>query len=186
MSTKSLKQIALAAIGTSCIAFGIATEAQAFTSTLNISNERGFIGNSDTIQFSHSDIEYFGTGDFSFLDGDIGSVYLGPLGVPGGSVASFFTFGNNNPFVFDLDTIQLNPSSSGGDVKYDLMGTITDGMDTSYKVEGRFTSQMMSESGETGSSWSLTLAKTVPEPATILGLGVVAAGSVFGLKKKNS
>ncbi|NET24905.1 MAG: PEP-CTERM sorting domain-containing protein [Okeania sp. SIO1I7] len=26
----------------------------------------------------------------------------------------------------------------------------------------------------------------VPEPATMLGLGVVAAGSAFGLKKKNS
>ncbi|NER07125.1 MAG: PEP-CTERM sorting domain-containing protein, partial [Okeania sp. SIO3C4] len=37
----------------------------------------------------------------------------------------------------------------------------------------------------TGSSWSATLEK-VPEPTTVLGLGVVAAASAFGLKKKNS
>lgn len=68
---------------------------------------------------------------------------------------------------------------------YNLTGTVTHG-DETYNVEGALTSQMMG-AGVDGSSWSATLVTTtVPEPATILGLGVVAAGSAFGLKKKNS
>ncbi|NEQ72526.1 MAG: PEP-CTERM sorting domain-containing protein [Okeania sp. SIO2C9] len=187
MIAKSLKQIALATIGTSCVAFGIATEAQAFTGTLNISNEKGFIGDADTIEFSDDDIEYFGTGVLGFLEGDAGSVDIGPLDVPGGPVDSFFTFDDNAPFTFDLDSITF-AGEFRAFIMYDLMGTITDDMGTTYKVEGGFTSQLMETSGDTGSSWSLTLRtkERVPEPATMLGLGVVAAASAFGLKKNNS
>ena len=188
MTTNYFKQITLATIGTGCIALGVATEAQAF-GTLNISNERGFIGDADTIEFSHDDIEYFGTGDFDFLvgpgpdlEGD-GSVYLGPLDVPGDGVDSFFTFDDNSPFVFNLSSINL-AFEFQDIVSYNLEGTITDGT-KSYKVGGRFTSQMMPTSGDTGSAWSATLEK-VPEPTTVLGLGVVAVASAFGLKKKNS
>ena len=184
MIAKSIKNVALATIGTSCVAFGIVTEAQAFNSTLNISNERGFIGDADTIEFSHSDIEYFGTGVFSSLVGDLGTVDLGPLAVPGGPVASFFTFDDQAPSVFDLDSVTL-AGTLGDFVMYNLKGTITDDMGKTHKVAGDFSSQMMPASGPTGSSWSVTLEK-VPEPATILGLGVVAAASAFGLKKKNS
>ena len=182
MITNYLKQITLATVGTGCIALGVATEAQAF-GTLQISNERGFIGDADTIEFSDSDIEYFGTGDFDFLAGDIGSVFLGPLDVPGDPVDSFFTF-DNAPSTFDLESITL-AGTLGDFVMYNLAGTITDDMGKTFRVEGGLTSQMSAASGATGSSWSATLEK-VPEPTTVLGLGVVAAASAFGLKKKNS
>lgn len=51
MIAKSIKNIALATIGTSCVAFGIATEAQAFIGTLQISNEKGFMADMDSIDF---------------------------------------------------------------------------------------------------------------------------------------
>ena len=196
MFTNYFKQITLATIGTSCIALGIATEAQASTGTLNISNELGFIGNTETFEFADSenayldmmidDIEYFGTGVFSSLVGDVGSVYLDPLDLPGGPIDSFFTFTtfDNSFFTFNLASISLADTALGDKVDYDLMGTITDGTN-SYRVEGIFSSQMMTASGAIGSSWSVTL-ETVPEPSTMIGLGVVAAASAFGLKKKNS
>lgn len=191
MIVQSFKNIALATIGASCVAFGVATEAQALRGTLNISNERGFIGTDTKVEFSNNDIEYYGTGVFEFFDVDPegegdGFVNTNALALPGGPVDSFFTFEDNNPFVFNLIDITL-ANTSGDEIKYDLIGTITNNEGKSFEVDGQFTSQMVSESNETGSSWSVTLkTTTVPEPSTMLGLGLVAAASAFGLKKKKS
>ena len=105
MIAKTFKQIALATIGTSCVAFGVATEAQAF-GTLNLGNENGLTSATETqIDFNNSEMSYFGTGDFAFLgDGD-GSVDLNPLVVPGGPVNSWFEFDDDSPFVFNLSNI---------------------------------------------------------------------------------
>ncbi|MEM1169275.1 MAG: PEP-CTERM sorting domain-containing protein [Cyanobacteria bacterium P01_H01_bin.35] len=187
MIPKFFKQIALATIGTSCVAFGVATEAQAF-GALNISNENGFTGNTTEVTFSNTDLEYSATGDFSFLTGDDGSVNATLFSVPGGPVNSWFTF-DDGPFVFNLNQIDL-AGTFGDTVFYDLIGTITDNMGTTLEVDGQFTSQMVDQSAEEGSSWSITLetieTTKVPEPSTMLGLGLVGAASAFGLKKKNS
>ncbi|WP_293077038.1 PEP-CTERM sorting domain-containing protein [Okeania sp. SIO3B5] len=186
MTTNYLKQITLATIGTGCIALGVATEAQASIGTVNISNDIGFFGSNTGIEFLDNDIEYAGFGVFSSFGTDAdGSVITGSFGVPGGPITSFFTFDANPGFVFDLDSITF-AGQMGDFVMYDLMGTITDDAGTAYQVEGGLSSQMIGSPSQ-GYSWSASLeTKRVPEPATILGLGVVAVGSAFGLKKKNS
>lgn len=195
MFTNYFKQITLATIGTGCIALGLATEAQAF-GTLNISNQEGFSGNENSIDFFSDDTEYSATGVLDFLnissDTDLndGSVFDDFFAVPGGApITSFFTFNNgSSTFNFDLESITFADTIKGKFsefIMYDLMGTITDDMGKTYKLVGGLTSQTMGPSGATGSSWSVTL-QTVPEPSTMIGLGVVAAASAFGLKKKNS
>ncbi|NEO53368.1 MAG: PEP-CTERM sorting domain-containing protein [Okeania sp. SIO3B5] len=185
MTTNYLKQITLATIGTGCIALGVATEAQASIGTVNISNDIGFFGSNTGIEFLDGDIEYAGSGVFSSFGTDAdGSVMTGMFGVPGGSITSFFSFDDDSS-TFDLDSITF-VGQMGDFVMYDLMGTITDNAGTTYQVEGGLSSQMIGSPSQ-GSSWSATLeTKRVPEPATVLGLGVVAVGSAFGLKKKNS
>ncbi len=183
MIAKSFKQIALATIGTSCVAFGVATEAQAF-GTLNM-NSNGLLGTEDSIQFTNSEMGYSGTGDFAFLSGN-GSVDTSQLELPGGPVNSWFEFDDNSLFAFDLSEITLSFAQNGF-IGYDLIGTITNNMGTTFEVDGKLTTQMVSQSGLTGSSWSATLeTRKVPEPSTMLGLGLVGAASAFGLKKKNS
>ncbi|WP_293087705.1 PEP-CTERM sorting domain-containing protein [Okeania sp. SIO3B5] len=187
MIANSIKNIALATIATSCVAFGIATEAQAFIGTLQISNEKGFMGDMDSIDFLDNDIEYYGEGVFSAFtadsDGSVGVTSLNLLTDP--PVDSFFQFDEHSPSKFNLTSITISPDSDMFFMMYDLVGTVTHDNET-YNVEGALTSQMMG-AGVDGSSWSATLVTTtVPEPATILGLGVVVAGSAFGLKKKNS
>jgi hypothetical protein len=65
-------------------------------------------------------------------------------------------------------------SEANGSITFQTLGTITQAdLDAGNTYEATF-------SGITVAS------ESVPEPTTILGLGVVAAGSAFGLKKKNS
>lgn len=188
MITKSLKQIAFATIGTSCIALGIVTEAQAavFSGSIQI-NGFEFKTTDDGFQIDQEGMAYTGAGDFDFLGGGfigIGEVDTMEVLVPGAmDIESFFVFSDDS-LSFTLESIkQLDAEAPG--VEYMFTGTIEDDGDIT-KMTGALTSQLIGDPDE-GYSWSVSMeSETVPEPTTILGLGVVAVASAFGLKKKNS
>ncbi|MGB3510001.1 MAG: PEP-CTERM sorting domain-containing protein [Microcoleaceae cyanobacterium] len=128
------------------------------------------------------------------------SAYIFDLNVDTGGLQSFLDL----DALDGLDTLTLTEVSpfsfthdnffSTTDVTVDFMGFFESATGEQSNATGRLTFQTLGtitqadlDAGNTyEAAFSGVVVSKVPEPTTMLGLGVVAAASVFGLKKKNS
>ncbi|MDY7004858.1 MAG: PEP-CTERM sorting domain-containing protein [Cyanobacteriota bacterium] len=178
MTTNYLKQITLAAIGTGCIALGVATEAQAaaLSGTFEVT---GFLFDGETTAIDFPGIVYGGTGDFATMPGAIGTVSGDSFSdiANDGPIENFFVFTETDGLSFTLTSAEEVDNDMG--IAFTLMGTIEDGEGHTTHLTGSLTGQHT-----VLSSWSATLeTKRVPEPSTMIGLLGVTALGVVSLRK---
>ncbi|NEN91431.1 MAG: PEP-CTERM sorting domain-containing protein [Okeania sp. SIO3H1] len=210
MIAKSLKQIAFATIIVSA-PLAVATVFNAGTANAAVlSGNFSFDGAGNTISFDenmldfaeggialslkngyfagvNSDAQIFdisGLAALDDMDTDIAPVKF--IELSDGTTLNLTSF-NDFTFTPQIGTTDINLGFSGfflndEDMTY-AAGSIT------FQVIGELDKDSFAGDGTFEASFSGVVfadnAK-VPEPATMLGLGVVAAGSAFGLKKKNS
>ncbi|WP_293159178.1 PEP-CTERM sorting domain-containing protein [Okeania sp. SIO2C9] len=178
-----------------------------------LSGNFSFDGAGNTISFDENMLDFAGdgiflslkNGDFAGLDSDakIFDISSGLAALDGmdtvmapvkfielsdGTTLNLTSF-NDFTFTPQFGTTDINLGFSGfflndGDMT-DAMGSIT------FQVIGQlnedsFEGDEIFQASFSGVVFGTEDNVTVPEPPTMLGLGVVAAASAFGLKKKNS
>ncbi|NEQ75101.1 MAG: PEP-CTERM sorting domain-containing protein [Okeania sp. SIO2C9] len=207
-----MKNIMIAALVSAPLAVATVFNAGAVNAAV-LSGNFSFDGAGNTISFDENMLDFAGdgiflslkNGDFAGLDSDakIFDISSGLAALDGmdtvmapvkfielsdGTTLNLTSF-NDFTFTPQFGTTDINLGFSGfflndGDMT-DAMGSIT------FQVIGQlnedsFEGDEIFQASFSGVVFGTEDNVTVPEPPTMLGLGVVAAASAFGLKKKNS